>query len=69
LAGTVIRILRLRADGGYEEVSRSEILPQIGIAAIGPFLAQGKDKDYLTTMRAFREWIRQQLGRGRGPDA
>lgn len=66
LSGTSVRIFRLRDSGQYAETSRSEVFPQIEVAAIGAFLAQGKDKDYVSTMRRFREWVRDQIQREHG---
>ncbi|HUG89575.1 MAG TPA: Uma2 family endonuclease [Planctomycetaceae bacterium] len=64
--GEQIIVLCLRPDGTYQEVERSPTFPQIDLNGIVPFLKPDPHRDYLTTIREFREWVRDQIRKGNG---
>lgn len=61
--GQTLRVLRLRADGSYEQVETSGFFPGIRLDDLLPFLQALDTQDVLTVTRAFRQWLREQLGK------
>jgi Uma2 family endonuclease len=61
--GTSLRVLILQPELKYRETESSPTFPGISIAGIVPFLAPNEAMDYLSTIRAFRAWVREQLAR------
>ena len=59
--GTTLQVHVLRPDGTYSEEDRSPTFPSVTIADIVPFLAFDPSQDYLTVVRAFRDWVREQV--------
>ena len=59
--GESIRVLRLGDDGGYREADESQFFPGIDLSGLLPFLRLNSEKDYLTRIREFREWVRSQI--------
>jgi Uma2 family endonuclease len=59
--GTTLRVVVLGPDGTYQEVERSPSFPAISPSALVPFLQPNDQVDYLSAIRAFRTWVRQQL--------
>src|SRR5207244_1814373 len=62
--GAALHVHRLQPGGGYTEAKISPTFPAIRIAGIVPFLAFDPTQDYLSTVRGFRDWVRQQLAPG-----
>ncbi len=61
--GESLRVYLLQPDGTYRVSDRSPTFPGIPIAELVQFLKPTSDQDYLSVIRAFREWVRQQLRR------
>ncbi|MEM9979907.1 MAG: Uma2 family endonuclease, partial [Cyanobacteria bacterium P01_D01_bin.2] len=59
--GEQLQIYRL-ARGGYAESEQSLIFPMIPVQEIAGFLRQVTEVDYLTLVKAFRQWVRKQIG-------
>lgn len=59
--GEALRVEVLQADRTYQAVERSPTFPAIPPAGIVPFVQPNEQVDYLSGIRAFRAWIRQQL--------
>jgi Uma2 family endonuclease len=63
--GTTLHVHRLNENGTFDEVTASPTFPAIPISDLATFLRPDAQMDYLTAMRQFRDWVREQLG-GRG---
>jgi Uma2 family endonuclease len=61
--GAAMHVHRLQPSGGYADAKSSSAFPAIRIADIVPYLAFDPNQDYLSTVRAFRAWVREQLPR------
>jgi Uma2 family endonuclease len=59
--GETLRVEVLQADRTYQAVERSPTFPAIPPAGIVPFVQPKEQIDYLSGIRAFRTWVRQQL--------
>jgi Uma2 family endonuclease len=62
--GAALHVHRLQSPGGYAEAKNSPTFPSIRVSDLIPFLAFDPTQDYLSTVRAFRDWVRQQLAHG-----
>ncbi len=49
-------------NGSYITTPTSQFFPDIPIPAIAEFLQQAGTEDYLTLVKAFRSWVRSQIG-------
>jgi Uma2 family endonuclease len=58
--GTALVIQQLQA-GAYVTAQTSQFFPQIAIPGMARFLQRAATEDYLTLVRAFRQWVREQL--------
>lgn len=65
--GTTIAIFMLRPDGSYERVERSLALPKLPVHEFARFMQPNESLDYLSVIRSFRAWVRQQLGKKETP--
>jgi hypothetical protein len=61
--GATLRAHLLQADGSWRASETSPTFPKIPLAGIAPFLQPSETVDYLSMVRAFRAWVREQLGR------
>lgn len=61
--GQQLRIYGLGNDG-YSEREQSQVFPMIPVHEIAGFLRQVTEVDYLTLVKMFRQWVRQQIGIG-----
>ncbi len=59
--GETLRVVVLQADRTYQAVERSPAFPAIPPRDLVPFLIPNEQVDYLSRIRAFRAWVRQQL--------
>jgi len=64
--GSVIRVLCFQADGTYQVQERSRFFSEVPLADLARFVDPNGSTDYLSAMRAFREWLRQVLGKPAG---
>ena len=60
--GGRLSALALGPDGRYVPREYSATLPFLRVAELEPFISSGARSDQLTMTRAFREWVRQNLG-------
>jgi Uma2 family endonuclease len=61
--GLALRVYRLQAAGGYQEVQESEFFPGVPIGELVLFFAMIQTTDDLTISRQFREWVRKFVGK------
>ena len=61
--GEALRVYRLQPDGSYLQLERSPTFPKIPLQELVRFLEPDATKDYLTVLREFRAWVREQLDR------
>jgi Uma2 family endonuclease len=61
--GTTLRAHLLQANGGWQASEISPTFPKIPLAGIVPFLRPDAAVDYLSMVRAFCAWVREQLAR------
>ena len=61
--GDELRVYRLQSNGTYQRVESSVAFPGINLDELVPFIKMLETQDVLTVMRAFREWLRQQIGK------
>src|SRR5262245_19596426 len=61
--GDELRVYRLQPNGTYQRVESSAVFPGINLDGLVPFIKMLETQDVLTVMRAFREWLRQQMGK------
>jgi Uma2 family endonuclease len=61
--GTSIRVERLQPDRTYQRSENSPTFPGIPVAGLVPFLRPSEAVDYLSVIRSFRAWVREQLSR------
>jgi Uma2 family endonuclease len=61
IRGADLRVFLLQPEGTYVESDHSAAFPGIPVTDIGPFLEHAPGVDYITQMRRFREWVREQL--------
>ncbi|HMC65938.1 MAG TPA: Uma2 family endonuclease [Gemmataceae bacterium] len=59
--GESLRAFVLQSDDSYLQVERSPTFPKIPLQEIVRFLEPDETKDYLTILREFRAWVREQL--------
>lgn len=59
-----LQVWRLEPDGRYQAVDRSPTFPGIPTTGIAGFLEPDEQTDYLSAVRAFRGWVREQLSDG-----
>jgi Uma2 family endonuclease len=59
--GTSIRVERLQPDGTYQRSVDSPTFPGIPLAGLVPFLHPSEAVDYLSVIRSFRTWVREQI--------
>jgi Uma2 family endonuclease len=58
--GQALHVVVLQPDRTYQDVERSPSFPAISPAGIVPFVQPSDQVDYLSAIRAFRIWVRQQ---------
>jgi Uma2 family endonuclease len=63
--GQTLRVYLLQADGTYQQAENSLAFPMIPPSEIIPFLHRCESEDYLSVVRAFRLWVREQLAKSR----
>jgi len=56
-------IIKLLQNQSYITSQESQFFPNIPIPSISEFLQQAETMDYLKLVKAFRSWVRSQLGR------
>jgi Uma2 family endonuclease len=61
--GTTIHVHLLQTDRSYATAERSPTFPAIPVAEVARFLVPDPNQDYLSVVRAFRTWVREQLAR------
>ncbi len=61
--GQNLRIYLLQPDRTYLQVERSPYFPAIPPDGIVPFLQPNQPNDFLSIVRAFRAWVREQLAK------
>jgi len=61
--GETLRVYLLQPDCTYRESDSSPTFPGIALAGIVSFLHPSETMDYLSIVRAFRAWVREQLGK------
>jgi Uma2 family endonuclease len=61
--GSTIRAHLLQPDGGWLPSDFSPTFPKIPLAGIVPFLQPSETVDYLSMVRAFGAWVREQLAK------
>jgi Uma2 family endonuclease len=59
--GLVLAVYVLRADGTYEQVERSPTFSSLPLEEIARFVRQAETAGFLSVVREFRAWVRQQL--------
>ncbi len=59
--GDTLTIKQLRGDR-YLNSQTSQFFPQVPISEIADFLHQAETTEYLTLVKAFRDWVRGQIG-------
>jgi Uma2 family endonuclease len=59
--GETLTVHLLRPDGTYQPAERSPTFPAIPVGEMSRFLQLSETVDYLSRVRAFRDWVRQQL--------
>ena len=57
---TAIQVLQLLPEGGYAECEGSQFCPGIPLSGLLPFLRPNPKQDYLSRLREFRQWVREQ---------
>ncbi len=65
--GSTLLIYVLRSHGSYERVECSPSFPSLPPSEIARFLQPTEEFDDLGVLRAFRAWVRQQLGKKETP--
>ena len=63
--GTFLQVELLQADQTYRTVGSSPSFPALPVSDLVPFLQPSPSVDSLSAMRAFRAWVREQLGRNK----
>lgn len=58
--GESLSVLGLQADGSYLPAAASPAFPLVDLHALETFLHPSPEQDYLSVIRAFRDWLRQQ---------
>lgn len=61
--GETFHIHLLQGDRTYQEAEASPTFPGLPINGIVPFAQRSETEDYLTRIRNFRTWVREQLAR------
>jgi Uma2 family endonuclease len=61
--GDELRVYRLQPNGTYQRVESSAVFPGINVNELVPFIKMLETQDVLTVMRAFREWLHEQIGK------
>jgi Uma2 family endonuclease len=61
--GESLRVAVLQADRTFQAVERSPTFAAIPLAGLVPFLIPSEQVDYLSGIRAFRAWVRQELNK------
>ena len=64
--GSALQIDVLQADGTYQKAANSLSFPKIPLDDLLPFLEPSETVDYLSRIRAVRDWVREQLGKSEG---
>ena len=59
--GTALRVYRLGSQGEYVVSEQSRQFPTIPVQRLADFLGRRHETDENSLVRAFREWVRQQL--------
>jgi Uma2 family endonuclease len=59
--GTSLRVELLQAEGTYRQAENSLSFPQIRLEDLLPFLEPSETVDYLSRIRAVRDWVREQI--------
>jgi Uma2 family endonuclease len=62
--GESLLVYLLNAAGEYVESKQSRCFPQLEVADLVPFLQKWQSMDDNSLVRAFRDWVREQVGRG-----
>lgn len=61
--GDSLRVYVLQPDRTYQRVERSPTFPALPLAELVRFLHPAEGIDYLSQVRAFRAWVREQVGK------
>ncbi len=61
--GATLRAHLLQPDGSWRASETSPTFPRVPLAGIVPFLQPSETVDYLSMIRTFRTWVREQLAR------
>src|SRR5262249_3531261 len=61
--GHSLRCYLMGAGSTYQEAARSPTFPKIIMAELVPFLQPSASVDYLSSIRQFRDWVREQLAK------
>ncbi len=61
--GQTLQVYLLGSSGQYEQCDRSPTFPNVALEELVRFLRRGEMEDDATVVRAFRTWLREQLGR------
>ncbi|MBD2776179.1 Uma2 family endonuclease [Iningainema tapete] len=56
-------VIKQLQNQGYISSQESQFFPNLPVAKIADFLQQAPNIDYLELVKAFRRWVRNQLGR------
>jgi Uma2 family endonuclease len=62
-SGKKVKVGLLQPDGQYRWGEHSSSFPGIAIGELARFLHMARRTDHTTVLRAFRGWVRQQLGK------
>ena len=61
--GEALTVHLLHPDRTYRVVADSLTFPSLPVSGVAPFAQPSEAEDYLSRVRAFRAWVREQLGR------
>lgn len=59
--GAALRVYLLKPDRTYRQEERSPYFPAVPPEGIVPFLQPDQARDFLSSVRAFRAWVREKL--------
>jgi Uma2 family endonuclease len=62
--GEVLRVHQLTDEGSYVEVDRSRYFPFLPLKELEAFLHRRGETDETSLVKAFRQWVREQIVRG-----
>jgi Uma2 family endonuclease len=63
--GETLRVHLLQPDGTYQPAEQSPSFPGIPLAELVRFLRPSQTVDYLSVIREFRAWVREQIARNK----